>query len=125
MPSLLLSNRCVTPSGPFYQLTEMLSNEEFPFSSLSCGLASSDDDCRTTISKKAVGNHVIDRLFLTFGEARKLLATVGHAAITKRFSRSSKLALPYICRFSIFSLLFKPSTGPLLTSLIMLALTAA
>ena len=42
-----------------------------------------------------------------------------------RLASRSKLALPYICRLSIFSLLFKPSTGPLLQSQFMLALTAA
>ncbi|MEM1253892.1 MAG: ISAs1 family transposase, partial [Cyanobacteria bacterium P01_H01_bin.21] len=45
-------------------------------------------------------------LFRAFGEFRKSLATTGHAAITNRFSSSSKPALPYICRFSIFNLLF-------------------
>lgn len=64
-------------------------------------------------------------LFPTFGEFRKSLAISGHAAIMNRFSSSSKLALPYICRLSIFNLLFKPSTGPLLTSVMRLALTAA
>lgn len=41
----------------------------------------------------------------------------GYAAMMNRLASSSKLALPYICRFSFFNLLFKPSSGPLLTSL--------
>jgi hypothetical protein len=67
------------------------------------------------------------RLFRAFGEAEKTIAALGcagrYAAIMNRLASSSKLALPYICRFSIFNLLFKPSTGPLLTSVIRLALT--
>lgn len=37
------------------------------------------------------------------------------AAIMKRLASRSNPVRSYICRFNIFSRLFKPSTGPLLT----------
>ncbi len=71
----------------------------------------------------------VQRLLATFGDRATLpciIAPAGYLFVKiSRLANKSSPARPNICRFSIFKRLFWPSTGPLLTSKDMPALTAS
>ena len=84
-----------------------------------------EEDCGCLSNVKGVG------FFQAFGDPRQMASSgvsypyLDSQTVIKRLLRRSNPALPNIWRFSILSLLFNPSTTPLLQSVFILAFTAA